>query len=325
MGGGTLVVVLGLLAAPSARAQQDVAHSQLAALEAAVPQRRLSPPERELILGLLRSAELDSGPFKDRVSLVKYFLQHGVALSAQPGTALAQTDLARLARAARAASEAFHIPPPILLCLTFRESSFNARASAWTTSAKGVGQLTNGAVTEVVEKVSRDARLRNEMQTYATMLGAQMPTGVEGAGDVDVITRELRRLESSGADKAAIEQKRRERQAAIASHKDEPGHIYNLETNFGLSAAYLSYLRHRRLAEVVEPQKGWLTAVGAYNQGLGVMNELIYSVFRGARDHNAQPFDALLSPENARKLTIAPERSEELIGEIGSVYRCSKR
>lgn len=290
-----------------------------------MPQRRLAPQEREFLLALLSSPEVDSGPFKDRLSLVRWFLAQGVALQAQPGSDLAQTDIGRLIRAARAAGEAFHIPPAILLCLTFRESSFNPRASAWTTTAKGVGQMTNIAVNEAVDRIARDPRLRNETEAYAVMLGARMPTSVEGARDVDLLTRQIRQLESSGAPASVIEQKRRERKAAVASHKDETGHIYNLETNFGLSAAYLAHLRRRRLAEVVDEQKGWLTAVGAYNQGLGPINELIYTVFRGARDFNAQPIDAIFTEHTVGRLTLSPDRRQELLDEVNSVYRCSRR
>ncbi|MBI4345821.1 MAG: hypothetical protein HY553_03135 [Elusimicrobia bacterium] len=335
MAKSVLALAVLLSACPLTRAQQSVdgigrpvsasARAELAALEGALPQRRLAPQERALVLTLLNSPEMGSGPFKERRELVRWFLERGVRLSPDAGSDLADTDIWRLVRAARAAAEAFHIPPAVLLCLTFRESSFDPRASAWTTTAKGVGQMTNVAVTEAIHRIERDPVLRNETQLYATLLGARMPSGVEGASDVDALTREVRRLELMRAPGELLAAKKRERRAAIASHKDELGHIYNLETNFGLSAAYLAHLRRKRLAEVVDEQKGWLTAVGAYNQGLGVMNQLIYDVFRGPRDFNAQPIDAAFSPAAAARLAIPEERRHELLGEVGSVHTCSRR
>ncbi|MBI5202052.1 MAG: hypothetical protein HY925_10740 [Elusimicrobia bacterium] len=307
------------------RPVSPAAVTQLSSLEGSVPRRRLNDAERKLVLTLLNSPELDRGAFKDRVSLVRYFLEQGVALSAEPGSDVTDTDIWRLVRAARAASSAFKIPPAILLCLTFRESGFNPRASAWTTTAKGLGQMTNPAVTEAVERITLDGRLRNETEAFAVALGIPMPNGVQGAPDVDAITRELKTMDANGAPAAQIDAKRKERRAAIARHKDEPGHIYNLETNFGLSSAYLAYLRRTRLAEIVDEQKGWYTAVGSYNQGIGVANEYIYKVYGGAKDYNAQPLDKIFSTESLGRLSISPSRRQELVGEVMSVYRCAGR
>lgn len=335
MGKAAFTVAMLLSACPHVRAQPEQdgigrpvsasARAELAALEGSMPQRVLAPHERHLVLTLLNSPEMDSGPFKERRALVRWFLERGVTLTPEAGSDLVETDLWRLVRAARAAGEAFHIPPAILLCLSFRESSFDPRASAWTTTAKGVGQMTNVAVAETLNRISRDPVLNNETQLYATLLGARMPTGVQGASDVDALTREVRRLELSGAPTEVLAAKRRERKAAVSFHKDEPGHIYNLETNFGLSAAYLAHLRRKRLSEIVDEEKGWLTAVGAYNQGIGVMNRLIYDVFRGPRDFNAQPIDAAFSPHAVARLPLVEDRQRELLGEVGSVHRCSRR
>ncbi|TBR22121.1 hypothetical protein EPO15_08680 [bacterium] len=286
--------------------------------------RRLSPREYDLLLALINQPAVPSGPFKDRDALVTHFAKSGVGLRGSKAN-VADSDLWRLVRAARAASVAYKIPPAVLMCLTFRESGFDRGASAWTTSAKGVGQLTNGAAGDMVARIQKNPELGRQTREYASLLGASMPTKFNGAPDVDAITREIADLRKAGASPAAIEAKKKARAAAIAAHKDEAGHIYNIETNFGLTAAYLTYLRRDRLPEVTPEDLGWYTAVAAYNQGLGTANELIYKVYAGAADYNARPADEIFSAATAAKLTLTPERQHEMLGEVGSVQRCAGR
>ncbi|MBI3551266.1 MAG: hypothetical protein HY077_02005 [Elusimicrobia bacterium] len=305
---------------------RPVSPERLAAYQrilSSVKARRFSNDEQDLLLAVLNLPPLPPGPFKDRDRLVEHFARAGVGLGHSSGESLAGSDLWRLVRAARAAAEAYKIPPAILLCLTFRESGFNRSASAWTTSAKGVAQLTNGAVSDTVAKIQSDPVLAAATADYARTLGAKMPAAFVGAPDVDALTREIKRLKDGGAPATDIERKKMERQRAIASHKDEPGHVYNIETNFGLGAAYLAILRTRRLKEVSGEQKGWLTAVAAYNQGIGVANALIYDVFKGPSDYNAQSLDAVFNPKTAARLSITPALQEEMLGEVGSVRSCA--
>lgn len=286
--------------------------------------RRLSAREYDLLLALMNQPPVPSGPFKDRDALVAHFAKSGVGLKSGQ-TAVADSDLWRLVRAARAAATAFDIPPAVLLCLTFRESSFDRSASAWTTSAKGVGQLTNGAAADMVTRIQKDADTRRRAQAYAAALGAEMPARYNGAPDVDALTRQIQDLRKAGAPAAQVEAKKKARAAAIAAHKDEPGHIYNLETNFGLTAAYLSYLRRARLAEVTVEDLGWYTAVAAYNQGVGTANELIYKVYAGAADYNARLAAEVFTEAVAAKLSLSADRRHEMLGEVGSVQRCAGR
>lgn len=284
----------------------------------------LRPREYDLILALLNQPPLPPGPFKDRESLARWFAKQGVGLR-QAGGNLADSDLWRLVRAARAASVAYRIPPAVLMCLTFRESGFNRGASAWTTSAKGVGQLTNGAVSDMVARIRRDPELGRQTREYASLLGARMPERFVGAPDVDALTKELAELKRSGAPAAQVAAKKKAREAAIAAHKDEPGHIFNIETNFGLTASYLAYLRRSRLGEVSVEDKGWYTAVAAYNQGVGTANELIYKVYPGPAAYNAAPLAEVFSAPVAARLSIPHERQQEMLGEVGSVMRCAGR
>lgn len=284
--------------------------------------RRLSPREYDLLLALINQPALPPGPFKDRDALVTHFAKIGVGLRGSQ-SAVADSDLWRLVRAARAASAAYKIPPAILMCLTFRESAFDRSASAWTTSAKGVGQLTNGAAADMVARIQRDPELGRQTREYASLLGATMPERFNGAPDVDALTREIAGLRKAGAPVAQVEAKKKARAAAIAAHKDEPGHIFNIETNFGLTASYLTYLRRNRLPEVTPEDLGWYTAVAAYNQGVGTANELIYKVYAGAADFNARSADEVFSEAAAAKLALSPERRHEMLGEVGSVRRCA--
>lgn len=284
--------------------------------------RRLSPREYDLLLALINQPAVPPGPFKGRDALVAHFAKIGVGLRG-PSASVADSDLWRLVRAARAASAAYKIPPAVLMCLTFRESAFDRSASAWTTSAKGVGQLTNGAAADMVARIHRDPELGRQTREYAALLGASMPERFNGAPDVDALTREIAALRKAGAPAAQVEAKKKARAAAIAAHKDEPGHIFNIETNFGLTASYLTYLRRNRLPEVTPEDLGWYTAVAAYNQGIGTANELIYKVYSGAADFNARSADEIYSGATASKLALSPERRHELLGEVGSVRRCA--
>jgi hypothetical protein len=290
---------------------------------ASIKGRKLSPVDAEFLLTVLNSPPVPSGPFKDREALARHFARAGVGVSGAASGGMAETDLWRLVRAARAASQAYRIPPAILLCLTFRESGFNRSASAWTTSAKGVSQMTNGAVADAVRAIQSDPALRAETEAYARELGAEMPDRVEGAADVDGLTRRMEALRAADAPREDVEAARRERQAAILSHKDEVGHIYNIETNFGLAAAYLSLLRYRHFAEVADEPKAWLTAVAAYNQGRGFANKLIYDVFRGPAEFNSRGLDEVFGPKAAAQLGLSPERQQEMLGEVGSVRACA--
>lgn len=138
------------------RAEASASFDRIAA---SLKGRKLSATDRDFLLAVLNHPPHDSGPFQNREQLARHFAQAGVGAGAVGGAGLAGSDLWRLVRAARAAAEAYEIPPSILLCLTFRESGFNRGASAWTTSAKGVAQLTNGAVAETLTKISRDPGL----------------------------------------------------------------------------------------------------------------------------------------------------------------------
>jgi len=299
--------------------------AQYEKLLAAHERRRLSDQEKSLILTILNIPQLPSDTYKDRPALVRHFLKAGVRLTAGKDAGFESTDLWRLVRAARAAAEAFDIPSPLLMCLTFRESGFDPRASAWTTSAKGVAQLTNATVKDVIKRVRSDAKLWASAEAYAEKLGARMPSGVEGAPDVDRLTKELRKLEAAGAPAEEIAAKKKARRQALLSHKDEVGHIYNLETNFFLGAAYLAYLRRHRFAEVTEERKGWLTAVAAYNQGPGPINDLVHKVFRGAKPFNAAPLREVFSKASFEKVDVVPEFREEVYWEVRSVDRCSAK
>lgn len=71
------------------------------------------------------------------------------------------------------------------------------------------------------------------------------------------------------------------------------------------------------LGRPVTPEAhGWLTAVGAYNQGLGFANRLVYQVFAGPADYNAQSLDAIFNPQTIGKLGLSRERQEEMPGEV---------
>jgi len=301
-------------------AEAMAAHGRIVA---SLKGRKLSAVDDDFLLAVLNLPPLDAGPFQDRERLARHFAEAGVGAGAVGGACLAGSDLWRLVRAARAAAAAFHIPPAVLLCLTFHESGFNRGASAWTTSAKGVAQLTNGAVGETLQNIQWDPELKAQTEAYARELGAEMPAAFTGAPDVDALTRQLDGLRARKAPPAELEAKRLERRKAIASHKDEPGHIYNIETNFGLGAAYLSHLRVRRLKEVPEPRKGWLTAVAGYNQGMGYANALIYDVFKGPARFNAASLDEVFSAESAAKLKLSADRQAEMLGEVGSVRACA--
>lgn len=309
---------LGGPVSPQVQAQYD-------ALIASLGNRTLSEADKQLLLAVMNQPELDGGPFKDRAALVRHFARAGLEAAVPPASGLSQSDLWRLVRAARASSEAYGIPPAIVLCLTFRESGFDPHATPWTTTAKGVGQLTNATVSEIISRIQADPQLRNQTQAYARLLGASMPQSVQGAPDVDALTVEIQRLRASHAAADELAAKTAQRRQAIASHKDEPGHIYNLETNFGLASAYLTYLRDRRFSEVPDPERGWLTAVAAYNQGPGPANELVYKVFRGPRDYNQQPIETILDPRTLARLSLTARGREELHGELDSVHRCSSR
>lgn len=291
------------------------------ALLASLRGRRPTPAEKDFLLVVLNQPPVPPGPFRGRDALVRHFAAAGVGVP--PGQDAAGADLWRLVRAARAASAAYRIPPAVLLCLTFRESGFRRGASAWTTSAKGVSQLTNPAVAETARLIARDPALRAATERYAAALGARVPERVEGAADVDALTREIEALRRAGAPAARLAAKKAEREAAIKAHKDEPGHIYNLETNFGLGAAYLSYLRTKRLAEVRDETKGWLTAVAAYNQGIGYANKLVYDAHGGPAAYEALSLDAAFSPEAVARLGLPADRQHELLGEVGSVRACA--
>lgn len=330
--------LLGALAGSPARGQEKDGLGQPLRTEtrklhdsllAELKGRRLTDLEKDFLLTLLNQPELDSGPFKKRGALVRHFIQAGAAVSDPAGSGLADTDMWRLVRAVRAASHAFRIPPAVLLCLTFRESSFNPRASAWTTSAKGVGQLTNATVQETVKQIHSRADLREAAELYVGTLSEEtgeqvaMPREVVGAPEVDRLTREIAELERQGAPPSVVNGKKQARRKAISSHKDEPGHIYNLETNFGLGAAYLAYIRYYRFPEVPDPRKGWLTAVGAYNQGPGVLNDLIYKVLGGPPDYNRESVERLFHMDTLRRLSLPTERQKELYDEVSSVDRCA--
>lgn len=283
--------------------------------------RRLTPDEGRLVLAILNLPPSPPGPFRTREQLVLHFLREGVGAKGEE-LELAQRDLWRVVRAARAAENAYKIPAAVLLCLTFRESSFEREASAWTTTAKGVAQLTNGAVEETMRQIHRDPMLMSATRAYARELGGELPDMVRGAPDVDALTREIQRLRAAKASPARIEEKKRERRQAIARHKDEPGHIYNLETNFGLGAAYLAHLRRRRLAGIADERKGWLTAVAAYNQGIGYAHALV-ALHGGPAGYAAASLDEIFSERSASAIGLPPERQHELLGEIGSVRRCA--
>ena len=283
--------------------------------------RALSPVQRSFLLAVLNLPPVPSGDFKTREQLVQFFLKSGVRVHNFDGTNLDETDLWRLVRASRAASNAFHIPPAVLMCLTFHESSFNRTASAWTTSAKGVVQLTNGAVSDAASMIRKNPEVRKAAQAYAQELGAQIPDSITGAPDVDALTRQIERLRADGAPAADIRKKILERNKSISSHKDEAGHIYNLETNFGLAAIYLSGLRGR-LEDVSDERKGWLTAVAAYNQGLGYAKKLI-KIFGGPDGYNAQSLGGIFNADTAAKLNLSADRQEEMLGEVGAVRACA--
>ncbi|MCX5788955.1 MAG: hypothetical protein NTX64_10690 [Elusimicrobia bacterium] len=301
------------------------AQAQYAELLAAHKGRRLSEVEKSFILTVLNIPQLPSEVYKDRPALIRHFLKKGVRLDVSRDAGFAATDLWRLVRATRAAAENFDIPSALLMCLTFRESSFDPRASGWTTSAKGVAQLTNDTVAMVISRLRADPTLWAQTEAYARQLGASMPAGVEGAPDVDALAKEIRALQASGAPASEIAAKQRAKRRAVLSHKDEHGHIFNLETNFGLGAAYLAYMRRDRFTEVTGERRGWLTAVAAYNQGAGPVNELIHKVFHGAKSYNAAPLREIFSKASIGRLDITPEFREELYWEVHSVDRCSAK
>lgn len=303
----------------------EAARAQYEQLLASHKGRKLSDQEKAFILTVLNIPQLPSETFKDRPELIRHFLKKGVRLDVAGDAGFQKTDLWRLVRATRAAAESLDIPSALLMCLTFRESEFNPRASAWTTSAKGVAQLTNDTVKTIFSRVRSDPKLRAGIEAYARQLGAKIPEKVEGAADVDALTRELRKLEASGAPASEVSAKRKARRKAILSHKDEAGHIYNLETNFGLGAAYLAYLRRDRFAEVQGERKGWLTAVAAYNQGPGPINDLIRNVFHGAKAFNAAPVRAAFSKASFANVQVTPEFREEVYWEVSSIDRCSAK
>lgn len=290
---------------------------------AASPGRRFSARDQDFLLAVLNSPALPSGPFRSREALVRHFAGAGVRIGDSAKTGLADSDLWRLIRAARAAAQAYRIPAPILLCLTFRESGFQRGAMAWTTSAKGVAQMTNPAAQETIAQIRRNPELRAATEEYARLLGARMPERVEGAPDVDEMNTRMRRAKAAGAPPEELRRLEAERRRLIAGHKDEPGHIFNVETNFGLGAAYLAYLRRKRLGEVPDELLGWLTAVAAYNQGIGTANELIYKVYGGPADYASRGVDEIFSQETAARLTLSPERRHEMLGEVGSVRGCA--
>ena len=309
---------LGAPVSPEARAQYGE-------LLASHKGRRLSDIEKSFVLTVLNIPQSPSDVYKDRPALIRHFLKKGVRLDVSRDAGFVATDLWRLVRATRAAAENFDIPSGLLMCLTFRESSFDPRASGWTTSAKGVAQLTNDTVAMVLSRLRADPKLWAQAEAYARQLGARMPEGVEGAPDVDALAREIRDLQASGAPAFQVAAKQKAKRRAVLSHKDEPGHIFNLETNFGLGAAYLAYLRRDRFAEVTGERRGWLTAVAAYNQGAGPVNELIRKVFHGAQSYNAAPLREIFSKASLGRVDITPEFREEVYWEVHSVDRCSAR
>ena len=67
--------------------------------------RRLSPREYDLLLALINQPAVPPGPFKGRDALVTHFAKIGVGLRGSQ-SAVADSDLWRLVRAARAASAA---------------------------------------------------------------------------------------------------------------------------------------------------------------------------------------------------------------------------
>jgi hypothetical protein len=288
-----------------------------------IRRRTLSADEKAFLLALLNNPPMAPGAFKDREQLARFFAEKGVAVASKDGS-LTQSDLWRLVRAARAAAQAFQIPPSILLCLTFQESGFQREASAWTTTAKGVSQMTNPAVEFIIWMIRHDKkRIKPAAEEYARLLGAKMPDQFIGTPDVDKLTKELDALRKAGASKDEIAAKKAERKKAILAHKDEPGSIYNIETNFGLGAAYLADIRYNHLKEVPEEKKGWLTAVGGYNQGMGIPNELIYKVYGSPEAFNAASIDEIYNAESLSRLSISKALQEEMLGEVGNVRRCA--
>ena len=162
---------------------------------------------------------------------------------------------------------------------------------------------------------------KTECQKYADM---EWKCGDYPAKEED-ITRQMADLRKAGAPAAQIDALKKARAAAIAAHKDEAGHIFNIETNFGLTAAYLTYLRRQRLSEVTAEDIGWYTAVAAYNQGVGPANDLIYKVYAGPADYNARAAAEIFSAPTAARLSLSHERQEEMLGEVGMVMRCAGR
>jgi hypothetical protein len=311
---GKITDGLGRAVSPEASAAYD-------RVVKAVKKRTLSQDDKVFLLTVLNDPPVAAGSFKNREELALFFAQRGVGVG---GGSLAGTDLWRLVRSARAAAQAYKIPPAILLCLTFQESGFVREASAWTTSAKGVGQMTNPAVEYIVWMIKNDKkRIKPQTEEYARLLGATMPDRVLGTPDVDKLTKELDALRKSGAPKATVQAKKEERLAAIRAHKDEPGSIYNIETNFGLAAAFLADIRYAHLQEVPEERKGWLSAVGGYNQGMGIINDLIYKVYQTPAAYNAASIDEIFSPATAARLSISKDFQEEMLGEVGNVRRCA--
>ncbi|MFA6317020.1 MAG: hypothetical protein WC943_06340 [Elusimicrobiota bacterium] len=284
--------------------------------------RDLSEMDYRFVLTVLNQAPIDPGTFRNRAALMRYFAEAGVRVGEMSRGGMTDSDLWRLARAARAAAVSFRIPPAVLMCLTFCESRFNRRASAWTTSAKGMVQMTNPAVEETIKRVWRSPSLKAAAESYAAQLGASIPSKFVGAPDVDALTKQLDALVQARAPASEVKKKQKERQKAIRLHKDQAGHIYNIETNFGLAAAYLSYLRYHRLSEVPDERKGWLTAVGAYNQGIGYANMLIKAA-GGPKAYNGKDISEVFSREAVSKLPLPPERRQEMLDEIHTVRRCA--
>ncbi|MBI5209732.1 MAG: hypothetical protein HY927_07170 [Elusimicrobia bacterium] len=282
----------------------------------------LSDVEYQFVLTALNLPAIDPGPFRDREELARYFVKAGVRVGQVREDGLTGTDLWRLVRAVRAASQAYRIPPAILMCLTFCESGFNRGASAWTTSAKGVAQMTNPAVADAIKLIRWNPALAAATKDYAAQLGAKMPDRLVGAPDVDALTLQLDALVQRKAPPAEVRRKRLERQKAIKAHKDEVGHIYNIETNFGLAATHLAYLRHRRLREVPDERKGWLSAVGAYNQGIGYANALI-KIAGGPAEFDRRGLDEVFGRKAIFQLDLPRDFKQEMLDEISAVRSCA--
>lgn len=267
-----------------------------------------------------------TGRFRTSTALAQVFSSEGVRLIEEEGgtgEGLTVPVALRLVRSARAASRAFGVPPAVLLCLVFRESSFRIRAIANGSTAKGLGQLTNPAVAEIVHRIRTLPELGEATRAYAAALGASVPAEVMGAPEVDRWSARTQTLRSQRASAAAIAAAVRARDLAIeAMSVDQVGGIFNLETNIGLTAAYLAYLRRHRFADVADEERGWLTAVAAFNQGPTTMRRLIDRV-GGPVAYAQIPHDRMFAPAELERLGLRPARARELGGEVTTVRDCA--